>query len=85
MRLLVGWIECRGLTIVEIGDGFQNTAVCVQPLWPTDPAGVPAREQDNLGVIERPKGGALAQRLTEGRYDGHIVVTFVVKSDEWIG
>jgi len=45
-----------GLTAIEIRDCFQNVAVGVERLWPTDPTGgVPMGIQDDLGVDEIPR------------------------------
>jgi len=64
--------ECGELTMVEIRDGFQNMAVGIQCLRSTDPARrVPAREQDDLGVYERPRADAVVQCLAEGKCGGH--------------
>ena len=44
MRLLVGWIECRGLTIVEIGDASAKRSTCCgagRVFWTADRSSEP--------------------------------------------
>ena len=63
----------RVLTIVEIRDGSQNVAARVQRLGFAGSArGAPAREKDDLGVDECPRGEALVQGLAERKCGCHL-------------
>ena len=74
VRILASVVECGGgLTIVKVRDGFENVTVCVERLWPADPAGiVSVGIQNNFGVDEIPRGYSLVQGLTESRSGRHV-------------
>jgi len=69
----LGGVECGGrLTIIKVGDCFENVAIGVERLWPTDPTGgVPVRIQEDLGVDEIPGGDPLVQSLAKSRGGCH--------------
>ena len=52
--------------MIEISNRLQNMAGRIQRLWSIDStSGVLAREQDDLGVDERPGSDTLVQGLAE--------------------
>jgi len=60
------------LTIIEVRDGFQNVAVGIERLWPTDTTGgVPVRVQDNLRVYKVPGGDSLVQSTEKSDSSRH--------------
>ena len=71
---MAGGIERDGrLTIVKVRDGFQDVAVGVERLRPTDSTGrVPVREQYDLCVDEVSGRDPSVQGLAESRGSRHV-------------
>ena len=78
MRSCASGIErFGGLTLVKIRDRFQDMAIGVEGLFPTDSTGwVPVRVQDDLGVDEMPGRDSLIQSLAKGRGSRHVCGVF---------
>ncbi len=62
------------LTIIKVRDGFQDVAVGIERLRPTDPVtgGIPMGVQDNLGIDEIPRGDSLVQSLAKSSGSRHV-------------